>query len=64
MKIKGVHSIDSQQSELLFWVPCAVQYHYNKNTITVIQSNPVKKDTEGATESAHINGLSILSRLN
>lgn len=60
MKIKGVHSIDSQQS----------RHPVNYNTvtiiivITVIQSNPIKKDTEGAIENAHINGLSILSRLN
>ena len=32
---------------------------YNK--INILQSNPVKKVTEGAIESVHINGVSVLS---
>ena len=33
------------------------------NKINILQSNPVKKVTEGAIESVHINGMSVLSGL-
>ena len=34
------------------------------NKVNILKSNPVKKVTEWAIESVHINGMSVLSGLN